>query len=182
MMPLLGGRLLPMVSSVMLLGSAALLESSHRQLAAAPTVSAAPTAVADTKALTGYIRQWESPFTVAETVRRLRAGFQQQGFEIRAELNHQRTAREQGRRIPANTALLVSKPSLDAVVLAANPLANLFLPFTIAVWDQAGTTRIGYWDPKTDIAALLEIKQGEAAAALADLQEILADVIKETLP
>ena len=37
-------------------------------------------------------------------------------------------------------------------------------------------------DPKTDIAALLEIKQGEAAAALADLQEILADVIKETLP
>ena len=69
MMPLLGGRLLPMVSSVMLLGSAALLESSHRQLAAAPTVSAAPTAVADTKALTGYIRQWESPFTVAENGR-----------------------------------------------------------------------------------------------------------------
>ena len=140
------------------------------------------TEVDDPVRTTDHIRQWVSPFTVAETVRRLHAGFQQQGFEIRAELNHQRMAREQGRRIPANTALLISKPSLDAVVLAANPLANLFLPFTIAVWDQAGTTRIGYWNPKTDIAALLEIKQGEAAAALADLQEILADVIKETLP
>jgi len=182
MMPLLPGRLLPIVSGLVLLGSAAFPASSHRQLVAASTASAARAAVADTQALKEYIRQWVSPFSVPETVRRLRAGLEQQGFEIRAQLNHQRMAREQGRRIPANTALLVSKPSLDAVVLAANPLANLFTPFTIAVWDQAGTTRIGYWDPKTDIAALLEIKQGEAAAALADLQEILADVIKETLP
>ena len=78
--------------------------------------------------------------------------------------------------------MLISKPSLDAVVIAANPLANLFTPFTIAVWDQSGMTRIGYWDPQTDLAALLEIKEGEAAAALADLQAILAEVIKETLP
>ena len=123
-----------------------------------------------------------SQFTVAETVRRLHAGLTQEGFQIRAELNHQGMARIQGRRIPANTALLISQPSLDAVVFAANPLANLFTPFTIAVWDQPGMTTIGYWDPQTDLAALLEIMEGQAAAALADLRAILADVIKETLP
>ncbi len=182
MMPLLWARLLPMVSSLALLGLAGVLECTDPQGAAARTASDAPKAVADTQALKGYIRQWVSPFTVAETVQRLRAGLTQVGFQIRAELNHQRMARIQGRRIPANTALLISKPSLDAVVIAANPLANLFTPFTIAVWDQSGMTRIGYWDPQTDLAALLEIKEGEAAAALADLQAILADVIKETLP
>ncbi len=187
MMPLLWGRLLvPVVSSLALLGSAGVLECTHLRVASARTASSqtasAQTASANTQALKGYIRQWVSPMTVAETVQRLRAGLIQRGFQIRAELNHQRMARNQGRRIPANTALLVSKPSLDAVVMAANPLANLFIPFTIAVWDQSGTTRIGYWDPQTDIAALLEIKEGEAAAALADLQEILVDVIKETLP
>ena len=107
---------------------------------------------------------------------------EQQGFQIQAELDHQRMARLQGRRIPGNTALLISKPALDAVVMAANPLANLFTPFTIAVWDQSGMTRIAYWNPKTDIAALLEITEGEAAAALADLQVVLADVIEESLP
>ena len=43
-------------------------------------------------------------------------------------------------------------------------------------------TTIGDWDPQTDLAALLEIMEGQAAAALADLRAILADVIKETLP
>lgn len=47
---------------------------------------------------------------------------------------------------------------------------------------QPGMTTIGYWDPQTDLAALLEIMEGQAAAALADLRAILADVIKETLP
>ena len=187
MMPLLWGRLLvPVVSSLALLGSAGVLECTHLRVASARTASSrtasSRTASANTQALKGYIRQWVSPMTVAETVQRLRAGLIQRGFQIRAELNHQRMARNQGRRIPANTALLVSKPSLDAVVMAANPLANLFIPFTIAVWDQSGAARIGYWDPQTDIAALLEIKEGEAAAALADLQEDLGAGINESLP
>lgn len=174
-------RLLPVVSSLALLGGAGGLECMHPRGADSRSVGS-PAASADTQALQGYLRQWESPLSVAETVQRLRAGFTQRGFEIQAALNHQRIARLQGRMIPANRALLVSKPSLDAVVLAANPLANLFIPFTIAVWDQSGTTRIGYWDPQTDIAALLEIKEGEAAAALADLQTTFVDVIKEALP
>lgn len=176
MMPLLRGRLLPMVSGLVLLGAAWGVECTY------PLDVRAGTPSADTQALKEYIRQWVSPLTVEETVRRLRAGLEQQGFQIQAELDHQRMARLQGRRIPGNTALLISKPALDAVVMAANPLANLFTPFTIAVWDQSGMTRIAYWNPKTDIAALLEITEGEAASALADLQVVLADVIEESMP
>lgn len=74
--------------------------------------------------------------------------------------------------------LLSSSPSLRSLP-AVHDAAALGSPVADG---QPGVTTNGYWDPQTDLAALLEIMEGQAAAALADLRAILADVIKETLP
>lgn len=93
----------------------------------------------------------QSGGSVAETVERLEAAIKQRGAKIVAVIDHQSNAASVDTDIPAATVVIFGNPALGTPLIAENPIAGLDLPQRMLVWDDAGTTRIGYREP-TELA------------------------------
>lgn len=102
-----------------------------------------------------------SPYTVAETVERLRAAIQSHNLTIFAEIDHAGAARQVGLAMQPAHVLIFGSPRAGTPLMNAAPLLALDLPLRLLVWQSAdervwmSSTSAAYLQARYDIPAAL---------------------------
>lgn len=117
-----------------------------------------------------------SPYTVEETVERLRGSLERRSITIFATIDHAAGAREVGLELPDETVVVFGDPRGGTPLMQKDPAVGIELPLRVLVWDEGGTTKVGYEDP-TALADgyRLDELQGRLERMRALLDELAAD-------
>lgn len=78
-----------------------------------------------------------SPYTVAETLDRLRAAIQSRNLTIFAKIDHAEAARQVGLAMRPAHVLIFGSPKAGTPLMNAAPLLALDLPLKLLVWQSA---------------------------------------------
>lgn len=70
------------------------------------------------------------------------------GMTVFARVDHGAGAREVGLELRDEVLLLIGAPKVGTALMQAAPRAGLDLPLHVLVWDDDGTTRITWRDPR----------------------------------
>lgn len=117
-----------------------------------------------------------SPHSVTETVERLVAALQRRSITVFATIDHARGAREAGLELPDETVVVFGSPQAGTPLMQEEPLVGVDLPLRALVWDDNGTTAIGYHDPG-ELAATYGLLN--TTQTLARMQALLAELVAE---
>jgi uncharacterized protein (DUF302 family) len=118
-----------------------------------------------------------SPWTVAETVSRLRDVIAAKGLKLFAVFDHSGEAEAHGLTLRDTKVVVFGSPVSGTPVMQAHPLAALDLPLKVLVWDDDGQTRLAYVSP-AELAARYDLEQ-ELAARLAGIDAVTDAVLSE---
>jgi uncharacterized protein (DUF302 family) len=88
-----------------------------------------------------------SSYTVAETVERLQGSLERRSITIFATIDHAAGAREVGLELPDETVVVFGDPRAGTPLMQKDPAVGIELPLRVLVWDDRGTTKVGYEDP-----------------------------------
>jgi len=111
-----------------------------------------------------------SPWSVAETVERLRQVLDSRGVKVFAVVDHSGEARAVGLELRDTSVVIFGSPLAGTPVMQAAPLAALDLPLKVLVWADGDQTRIDYTSP-SDLAARYGF-DGELAVGLAAIDAV----------
>lgn len=112
-----------------------------------------------------------APGTVAETVARLLALLDAKGMTVFAVIDHRGAAEDVGLELRDTKVVVFGNPRGGTPVMQAVPEAAIDLPLKILVWDDGGTTRVGFVDP-TALAARYDLAD-DLAAPLAGITALV---------
>jgi uncharacterized protein (DUF302 family) len=118
----------------------------------------------------------ESPADVATTVRTVQALLERRGVTLFATIDHAAGARAAGMELADETLLVLGNPRAGTPLMQQDPRVGIELPLRLLVWDDGGTTRIGYADP-VDLAQGFALDG--AGTTLQRMRELLAGVVAE---
>jgi uncharacterized protein (DUF302 family) len=96
---------------------------------------------------TGEIVTKESPWPVAETVRRLVDLVAAKGMKVFAVIDHSGEAKEKGLELRETKVVIVGSPEAGTPVMVAAPLIALDLPLKVLVWADGAQTKVSYTTP-----------------------------------
>lgn len=100
----------------------------------------------------------KSAHSVKVTVSKLQALLAKGEFYIKTLINHQKIELSAGVKVPPIQSILFGKPSFEAPLIAANPMAGLFVPLMLTVFqDKSGDVYVTYWEPAS-IAQYLHLE------------------------
>lgn len=111
-----------------------------------------------------------SPWSVAETVRRLSKLAMSKGMKVFAVIDHSGEAREHGLDLRDTKVVIFGSPEAGTPVMQEVPLAALDLPLKVLVWADGEQTRISYTSP--DILAARYRLSGELAGRLVGINTL----------
>jgi uncharacterized protein (DUF302 family) len=115
-----------------------------------------------------------SPWSVTDTVERLREAVEMKGMKVFALIDHSGEARAAGLELRDTKLLIFGSPQAGTPVMVAEPLAALELPLKLLVWADGEQTRVSYTAPAA-LAARYELSE-ELAGRLAGI-ELLTDAV-----
>ena|SRR5664280_1713947 len=88
-----------------------------------------------------------SPHGVRESVDRLITALDARGITVFARIDHGGGARAAGLALADEELLLFGDPRVGTLLMQSDPSVGYELPLRILVWDEGGTTTIGYRSP-----------------------------------
>jgi uncharacterized protein (DUF302 family) len=88
-----------------------------------------------------------SPHSVARTVERLQAALLRRSIAVFATIDHAVGAREVGLELAGETVVIFGDPRAGAPLMQEDQTVGIELPLKVLVWDESGTTMVGYLDP-----------------------------------
>lgn len=106
-----------------------------------------------------------SPFSVAETLERLRAAIERHNLTIFAQIDHSAAAQQAGLTMQPAHVLIFGSPIAGTPLMIASPLLALDLPLKLLVW-QSADGRV--WVSSTD-TAYLQARYGIPAALIGNI-------------
>lgn len=119
-----------------------------------------------------------SAHSVAETVERLRGVLEQRSITVFATIDHGAAAREAGLELPDELVVLFGDPRSGTPLMQADPAVGIELPLRVLVWDDRGTTMVGYNDP----TALADgYRLAELQERLERMHALLAALVSEAV-
>ena len=132
--------------------------------------SAAPAGPAD-----GVVTKL-SPWSVGDTVGRLRAVIAARGMKLFAVIDHSGEAAGSGLQLRETKIVIFGSPEAGTPVMAAVPLAALDLPFRVLVWADGYLTKLSYTAPAA-MAARYHLSEELAGplAVIGPLTDIVID-------
>jgi uncharacterized protein (DUF302 family) len=89
-----------------------------------------------------------SPWSVEESVSRLRAVVTAKGMKVFAVVDHSGEAEAAGLELRDTKLVVFGSPLAGTPVMEAAPLAALDLPLKVLVWADGGQTRLSYTAPE----------------------------------
>jgi uncharacterized protein (DUF302 family) len=117
-----------------------------------------------------------SPHSVEETVERLRGSLERRSITVFATIDHAAGAREVGLELPDETVVVFGDPRAGTPLMQKDPTVGIDLPLRVLVWDERGTTKVGYGDP-TELADRYRLD--ETQERLERMRALLADLAAE---
>ena len=123
----------------------------------------------------GHVVTKASAGTVAETVDRLTTLLAARGLKVFDVIDHSGEAAANGLELRDTKVVIFGSPAAGTPVMEAAPLAALYLPLKVLVWDDGGATKVSYTAP----AALAE-RYGlsdDLAARLAGIEALVDAVV-----
>jgi uncharacterized protein (DUF302 family) len=93
-----------------------------------------------------------SPRNVAETVARFTDLLASKGLKVFGVIDQSAEARQVGQHLRETILVIFGSPAGGTPVMAASPLFALDLPLKVLVWDDAGQTKVTYYDPAAQAA------------------------------
>jgi uncharacterized protein (DUF302 family) len=106
-----------------------------------------------------------SPWSMADTVARLRAVVSARGMKVYAVIDQSDEARRAGLALREMKLFIVGSAEVTTPLIEAAPLAALDLPLRVIVWEDGYQTKVSYPSPaevarryglEADLAAALE--------------------------
>lgn len=95
------------------------------------------------------ITHLRSPFSVDETLTRLKNAFRSHGLKLFAHIDHSREAEGSGLAMRPTHLLLFGNPLAGTPLMIASPTLAIDLPSKALVWrDEAGAVWVSYNDPE----------------------------------
>jgi len=89
-----------------------------------------------------------SPYTVEETIERVRAALTEKGIRIFADINHTANAATMDLEMPDTHLLIFGSPKIGAPLMRRNPAIGIDLPIKVVVYaDDKGRVWLIYNDP-----------------------------------
>ncbi len=88
-----------------------------------------------------------SPHDVSSTVAKVEAALRTRGVTLFAVVDHAAGAREVGLELADEVLLVFGNPKVGTALMQADPGVGIELPLRMLIWDEQGTTRIGFADP-----------------------------------
>jgi len=86
---------------------------------------------------------------VAETTARLHDLLSARGVAVLASIDHAAGARAAGLELADEIVVFFGNPAVGTGVMQDDPRAGIDLPLRLLLWDDNGTTYVGYRDPRT---------------------------------
>ena len=117
-----------------------------------------------------------SPHSVEETVERLRGSLERRSITVFATIDHAAGAREVGLELPHETVVVFGDPRAGTPLMQKDPTVGIELPLRVLVWDERGTTKVGYQDP-TELAD--HYRLDETQERLERMRALLAELAAE---
>jgi len=117
-----------------------------------------------------------SPHSVEETVERLRGSLERRSITVFATIDHAAGAREVGLELPDETVVVFGDPRAGTPLMQKDPTVGIDLPLRVLVWDERGTTKVGYQDP-TELAD--HYRLDETQERLERMRALLAELAAE---
>jgi uncharacterized protein (DUF302 family) len=114
--------------------------------------------------------------SVGEAVERLRAALEKRKITVFAVIPHSVGARSVGLELRDQTVVIFGNPQVGTPLMQADSTVGIELPLRILVWDNDGTTTLGYHDP-FDLAG--EYSLGNAGAVLERMHHLLGELVDE---
>lgn len=85
---------------------------------------------------------------VSETADKLVAAVEGAGATLFARVDHAAGAQSIDAALAPMTMVMFGNPRIGTPIIQAAPQAGLDLPIRVLIWDDGGTTKIGYPDPQ----------------------------------
>jgi uncharacterized protein (DUF302 family) len=79
-----------------------------------------------------------SPYSVAETIKRLDAALQSRGLTVFARIDHSGEAEKVGMKMHPTQLIIFGSPKGGTPVMVASPTLAIDLPLKALVWEDAG--------------------------------------------
>ena len=114
-----------------------------RSIATAAIIAASTLAA---QAADGWIIK-DSASSVAETADRLVGAVENAGATVFARVDHAAGAASIDAELAPMTMVMFGNPRIGTPILQAAPHAGIDLPLRVLIWEEDGTTRVGYLDP-----------------------------------
>lgn len=98
-------------------------------------------------ATTAHAEEWvvkSSSHDVATTADRLAEIIEQSPATLVARVDHQAAAADAGLQMNPATVLIFGNPQIGTPLMQADPRVALDLPLRVLIWEQDGTTSVGY--------------------------------------
>ena len=114
-----------------------------RSIATAAIIAASTLAA---QAADGWIIK-DSASSVAETADRLVGAVENAGATVFARVDHAAGAASIDAELAPMTMVMFGNPRIGTPILQAAPYAGIDLPLRVLIWEEDGTTRVGYLDP-----------------------------------
>jgi uncharacterized protein (DUF302 family) len=112
---------------------------------------------------------------VAETADKLVAAVENAGAKVFARVDHAAGAESIGEEMAPMVMVMFGNPKLGTPILKAAPRAGLDLPIRVLIWDEGGTTNIGYPEP-AELKARYDVSgANQAFEAMAGALQKLTD-------
>lgn len=115
---------------------------------------------------------------VAEALDRLAAAVERRGITVFARIDHAAGARAAGLELPDEEVLIFGDPRAGTILMQADATIGIDLPLRVLAWDDNGTTRLAYRDPKS---AHQEQRSIDVEPVLARMSLLLETVIAEAI-
>jgi uncharacterized protein (DUF302 family) len=118
----------------------------------------------------------ESPWSVEDTVSRLKGALESRGIKLFAVIDHSSEAEAVGLELRDTKVVIFGNPLAGTPVMAAAPLAALDLPLRVLVWADGEETKLSYIGP-AELAARYGLSD-ELAARLAAIDAVTDAVVE----
>lgn len=119
----------------------------------------------------------KSPYSVSETIERLKKAISAKGMIMFAMIDHSGEAQKSHINLNEEKLLIFGDPKVGTFLLQENPLIGIELPLRLLVWqDEKKLTQIAYIDP-----LFLEenYKISKNGAVLRKMSSVLAVIVAE---
>ena len=85
--------------------------------------------------------------SVGDVLERLQRALAEQNVALFAVIDHAAAAREAGLQLADEVLAIFGNPAVGTALMQRDPASGIDLPLKLLIWDDQGTTRIGYLPP-----------------------------------